>query len=104
MSQKNQQPADARYYDAILSPVITEKSTAALEDNKYIFKVANDAAKPLIKKAVEHIFGVTVQSVNTISIEGKRKRFRGVAGKRSDVKKAVVTLKEGDYIDLTARV
>lgn len=91
-------------YDIILSPVVTEKSTVALEQNKIIFKVRSDAVKPKIKQAIEQIFGVTVLSVNTLNVKGKTKRFRGLKGKRSDIKKAIVTLKEGDTIDFAAKV
>ncbi len=94
----------ASLFDVIIAPVVTEKSTAALENNKIVFKVRPSASKPLIKRAVESIFGVSVVSVNTITLPGKTKRFRGVAGVRSDVKKAVVTLKKGDHIDLSAKV
>lgn len=93
-----------KLYDVILAPVVTEKSTAHLEQNKVVFKVRNDSTKTSVKQAVEHIFGVTVQSVNTLNTKGKTKRFRGVTGKRKDVKKAIVTLKEGDHIDFTAKV
>lgn len=91
-------------FDIILAPVVTEKSTAALEHNKMVFKVRPSASKPMIKRAVETIFGVSVISVNTTTLHGKTKRFRGVTGVRSDVKKAVVTLKKGDHIDLAAKV
>lgn len=91
-------------FDVILSPVVTEKSTAALEHNKIVFKVLPSATKPVIKRAIEAIFGVSVVSVNTTTIHGKAKRFRGISGVRSDVKKAVVTLKKGDHIDLSVKV
>jgi large subunit ribosomal protein L23 len=91
-------------YDVIIAPIVTEKSTAALEQNKIVFKVRPDASKPRIKKAVEQIFGVTVMAVNTTILHGKTKRFRGKVGVRSDIKKAVVTLKKGDHIDLSAKV
>ncbi len=95
---------DPTLYDIIISPVITEKSTAALEQNKVVFKVRADAVKPKIKSAIEQIFGVTVLSVNTINTKGKTKRFRGISGRRSDVKKAIVTLKDGDHIDFAAKL
>jgi large subunit ribosomal protein L23 len=95
---------DARLYDVIIAPVVTEKSTAALEQNKMVFKVRPDATKPRIKQAVEQIFGVSVVAVNTTTLHGKTKRFRGTIGVRSDVKKAVVTLKKGDHIDVSAKV
>lgn len=96
--------ADTRLYDVIDRPVVTEKSTLASEHNKVVFRVASDADKGQIKKAVEQLFGVTVVKVNTINIEGKTKRFRGKIGKRSDIRKAVVTLKAGDSIDLSAGI
>ncbi len=95
---------DARLYDVIVRPIVTEKSTMGLEFNKVQFKVAATATKPRIKQAVESLFGVEVASVNTVTVKGKTKRFRGIAGKRSDVKKAIVTLKEGQTIDFAAGV
>jgi large subunit ribosomal protein L23 len=92
---------DIRYYDVIVSPVITEKSTLASESNQVIFNVARNATKPAIKKAVEALFGVKVTSVNTLMRKGKTKRFRGIVGRQSDVKKAVVTLADGQSIDVT---
>jgi len=91
-----------RDYDVVLRPIVTEKSTTASEQNKVIFAVAEDANKQEIKAAVEAIFGVKVKSVNTLIREGKRKGFRGVAGKRADMKKAIVTLAEGQNIDFAA--
>ncbi len=93
-----------KMYDTILSPVVTEKSTLNSEFNQVTFKVAIGATKPDIKAAVEGLFGVTVTSVNTIRMKGKVKRFRGQLGKRSDWKKAVITLKDGDSIDLTTGI
>ena len=92
---------DIRSYDVIVSPVITEKSTLASEQNKVVFNVARDASKPEIKRAVEDLFGVKVTAVNTVLRKGKVKRFRGFKGKQSDVKKAFVTLAEGQSIDVT---
>ena len=92
---------DIRSYDVIVSPVITEKSTLASEQNKVVFNVARDASKPEIKRAVEDLFGVKVTAVNTVIRKGKVKRFRGFKGKQSDVKKAMVTLAEGQSIDVT---
>ena len=86
--------ATARHYDTILSPVITEKTTLLSEQNKVVFKVANDASKDEIAAAVEELFKVKVTKVNT-------KRFRGIVGRRNDVKKAIVTLAEGQSIDIT---
>ena len=88
-------------YDIILSPVITEKSTRLSEANQVIFRVARDATKPEIKKAVEQLFKVKVKAVNTIIVKGKRKASRGKAYTRSDIKKAIVTLEEGHQIDIT---
>ena len=92
---------DLRHYDVILAPVITEKSTLASEANQVVFNVAKTATKPAIKQAVEALFGVKVKAVNTFVRKGKIKRFRGVKGRQSDVKKAVVTLAEGQSIDVT---
>lgn len=88
-------------YQAILSPVITEKSTKLSENNQVVFRVPHDATKPQIKKAVEELFKVKVKGVNTLVTKGKKKMFRGRMGQRSDVKKAVVTLHEGSTIDVT---
>jgi large subunit ribosomal protein L23 len=92
---------DPRHYDVIVSPVITEKATLLSEQNKVVFKVRKDATKPQIKAAVEKLFDVKVKSVNTILTEGKLKVFKGRLGQRSDVKKAIVTLEEGQKIDVT---
>ncbi len=98
---------DARHYDVILAPHITEKSTMASENNAVVFKVAGDATKPQIKDAVEAIYAnqkAKVVSVNTINVKGKTKRWKGKPYKRSDVKKAVVRLAEGTMIDITEKV
>ena len=92
---------DARHYDVIVSPVITEKATLASEENKVVFKVRKTATKPQIKEAVEKLFDVKVDSVNTLVRKGKKKVFKGTRGVQSDVKKAVVTLAEGHKIDVT---
>jgi large subunit ribosomal protein L23 len=92
---------DLKAYDIIRSPVISEKSTMASEANQVVFNVASTATKPDIKKAVEALFSVKVKSVNTLVRKGKTKRFRGILGRQSDVKKAVVTLQEGHGIDVT---
>ncbi|MCU0820444.1 MAG: 50S ribosomal protein L23 [Beijerinckiaceae bacterium] len=92
---------DPKMYDVILSPVITEKATALSEQNKVVFKVARDATKPQIKAAVEKLFDVKVTAVNTLVRKGKEKRFKGNIGRQSDVKKAIVTLAEGQTIDVT---
>lgn len=93
--------SDVRHYDVIHSPVITEKSTMASESDQVVFNVAKNATKPEIKKAVEALFGVKVKAVNTLVRKGKVKRFRGIKGKQNDVKKAVVTLVDGESIDVT---
>src|SRR5690606_22923369 len=93
--------ADPRHYDVILSPVVTEKATTASEHNQVVFRVARGATKPEIKDAVEKLFNVKVTGVNTLVTKGKTKFFKGRAGVRSDVKKAVVTLAEGHSIDIT---
>jgi len=98
------QEIDARHYDVILAPHITEKSTLASENNAVVFKVANDATKPQIKEAVEAIYEKKVVSVNTIVTKGKIKRWKGKPYKRTDVKKAVVTLAEGEMIDITSGI
>jgi large subunit ribosomal protein L23 len=97
----SKQAADPRYYDVILSPVVTEKATTASQHNQVVFRVARDATKPQIKEAVEKLFNVKVKGVNTLILKGKTKRFGGREGVRSDVKKAVVTLEEGQSIDIT---
>ena len=95
---------DNRHYDVVLAPHITEKSTLLSEHNAVVFKVANDATKPEIKAAVEALFNVTVTGVNTMVTKGKTKRWKGEAYKRSDAKKAVVTLAEGQSIDITTGI
>ncbi|MFC3213865.1 MULTISPECIES: 50S ribosomal protein L23 [Novosphingobium] len=92
---------DIRHYDVILAPHITEKSTLLSENNAVVFKVADKATKPEIKAAVEALFDVKVTGVNTLVTKGKTKRWRGKAYRRSDVKKAIVTLAEGQSIDIT---
>ena len=98
------QEIDARHYDVILAPHITEKSTLASENNAVVFKVANDATKPQIRDAVEALFDVKVNGVNTIVTKGKVKRWRGKPYRRNDMKKAIVTLKDGDSIDVTSGI
>jgi large subunit ribosomal protein L23 len=92
---------DPRHYDIILSPLITEKATAATEKNQVMFRVARNATKPQIKEAVEKLFDVKVKSVNTLVRKGKIRTFRGSRGETSDVKNAIVTLEEGHRIDVT---
>jgi len=95
---------DTRHYDVILAPHITEKSTLLSENNSVVFKVANKATKPEIKAAVEALFSVSVLGVNTMNQKGKTKRWKGKPYKRSDVKKAVVRLAEGQSIDVTSGI
>ena len=92
---------DARHYDTIVAPVITEKATIASENNQFVFKVARNATKPQIKEAIEKLFDVKVTAVNTLIREGKAKAFRGVRGRQQDMKKAIVTLADGYRIDVT---
>jgi large subunit ribosomal protein L23 len=95
----------ARHYDVIVAPHITEKSTMAGESNAVVFKVANDATKPQIKEAVEAIYDTKVLSVNTVVVKGKTKRWKGTPYKRSDFKKAIVRLADGqDSIDFTSTI
>jgi large subunit ribosomal protein L23 len=89
------------HYDVIRKPIITEKATLASEANAVVFQVAMDATKPMIKEAVEAVFGVKVKAVNTTITKGKVKRFKGRPGVRSDKKKAYVTLEEGNTIDVS---
>ncbi len=95
---------DARHYDVIVAPHITEKATLLSENNAVVFKVAKDATKPQIKEAVEALYDVKVAGVNTIVQKGKTKRWKGRPYKRTDIKKAVVTLAEGQMIDITEGV
>ena len=91
---------DLRHYDVIVSPAITEKATLVSEQNQVVFNVARDASKPEIKAAVEALFNVKVKAVNTLIRKGKVKRFRGIKGRQSNVKKAIVTLVDGQSIDV----
>lgn len=93
--------ADIKHYDTIVAPIITEKATLLSDLNKIVFKVPLSATKKDVKAAIEALFKVKVTSVNTILVKGKTKRFKGVAGKRSDIKKAIVTLAAGQSIDVT---
>ena len=93
--------SNEHYYDVIKSPAITEKGTLISEKNQVVFNVARDATKPMIKKAVEGLFGVKVKAVNTLVRKGKQRRFRGQPATLSDVKKAYVTLEEGQRLDVT---
>jgi large subunit ribosomal protein L23 len=105
MAKKPQKAApDARHYDIVLAPHITEKSTMLSENNSVVFKVAQTASKPEIKAAVEALFSVTVTGVNTIVTKGKTKKWKGQPYKRSDSKKAIVTLAAGQSIDITSGI
>ena len=104
MAKKQQPKADARHYDVVLAPHITEKSTMLSEHNAVVFRVASGASKPEIKQAVEALFNVTVTGVNTLTTKGKTKRWKGKPYQRSDFKKAIVTLAEGQSIDVTSGI
>ena len=95
---------DIRHYDVVLAPHITEKSTMLSDHNAVVFKVAGTASKPEIKAAVEALFNVSVTNVNTIVTKGKTKRWKGTPYRRSDVKKAIVTLAAGQSIDITSGI
>ncbi|WP_373487703.1 50S ribosomal protein L23 [Blastomonas sp.] len=101
---KKSDTIDTRHYDVIVAPHITEKSTLLSEHNAVVFKVSNDATKPQIKAAVEALFDVKVIGVNTLVQKGKKKRWKGRPYTRTDIKKAVVTLAEGQSIDVTTGV
>lgn len=103
-TKKSTVSLDGRHYDVLQRPVITEKSTAASEQNKVTFKISPTATKNDVKAAVEAIFKVSVLKVNTINTEGKIKKFKGRDGQRSDVRKAIVTLAAGQSIDLQSAV
>ncbi len=105
MAKKPEKGAiDINHYDVVLAPHITEKSTLLSEQNAVVFKVANGASKPQIKAAVEALFNVNVLGVNTLTQKGKAKRWKGRPYQRSDVKKAIVTLAEGQTIDVTTGI
>ena len=104
MAKKQQAEVNARHYDVVLAPHITEKSTMLSEHNAVVFKVASDASKPEIKEAVEALFNVKVTGVNTVVTKGKSKRWKGKPYQRSDFKKAIVTLAEGQSIDVTSGI
>ena len=104
MAKKQQGAVDVRHYDVIRGPHITEKSTLVSEHNQVVFKVAPDATKPAIRAAVEALFDVKVTGVNTLVQKGKTKRWKGAPYTRSDIKKAIVTLADGESIDVTEGV
>lgn len=101
---KDAEAVDLRHFDVVVRPIITEKSTTIGEYNQLVFEVAKAASKPDIKAAVEALFGVRVKAVNTLVAKGKTKRWRGKPYRRSDYKKAVVTLAEGQSIDVTSGI
>ncbi len=106
MSETSEKPRGVqlsaeRMYQVIVSPLVTEKATRLNELSQVTFRVALDATKPESKAAVERLFSVTVEGVNTVVMKGKTKRFRGREGRRSDWKKAIVKLQAGQSIDLT---
>ncbi len=104
MAKKQKREAEAWHYDVVLAPHITEKSTMLSEHNAVVFRVAPGASKPQIKQAVEALFNVDVTNVNTTLTKGKRKKWRGRDYQRSDFKKAIVTLAEGQSIDVTSGI
>ena len=105
MAKKQKAEIDARHYDVVLAPHITEKSTMASENNAVVFKVANTATKPQIKEAVEALWPkAKVTGVNTIVVKGKTKRWKGKPYKRTDFKKAIVTLVDTSVVDITEGV
>ncbi|OYY88345.1 MAG: 50S ribosomal protein L23 [Sphingomonas sp. 28-66-16] len=101
MAKKEKAAIAVRHYDVIVAPHITEKATLLSEHNAVVFKVSGDATKPEIKAAVEALWDVTVTGVNTIVQKGKTKKWKGKPYTRSDMKKAIVTLKDGQSIDVT---
>ncbi|TPG10892.1 50S ribosomal protein L23 [Sphingomonas oligophenolica] len=104
MAKKQKDSVDIRHYDVILAPHITEKATLLSEHNAVVFRVAGDATKPEIKAAVEALFSVNVVGVNTIVQKGKTKKWKGTPYTKSDIKKAIVRLKDGQSIDVTTGV
>src|SRR5215204_848226 len=104
MAKKQQASVDNRHFDVIVAPHITEKSTMLSEQNAVVFKVAPGASKPEIKAAVEALFNVKVTGVNTMITKGKSKKWKGKPYQRSDSKKAIVTLAEGNSIDITSGI
>lgn len=104
MAKQQQGAIDPRHYDVITAPHITEKATLLSEHNAVVFRVSADSTKPQIKAAVEALFGVTVTGVNTIVQKGKTKKWKGAPYQRSDMKKAIVTLGQGQSIDVTTGI
>ena len=104
MAKKQAPAVENRHYDIVLAPHITEKSTMLSDHNAVVFKVAGTATKPEIKAAVEALFNVKVTGVNTLVTKGKTKKWKGTPYQRSDSKKAIVTLAEGQSIDITSGI
>ena len=104
MAKKQEKTVENRHYDVVLAPYITEKTTMLSEHNAVVFKVAGTASKPEIKAAVEALFNVTVTGVNTIVTKGKTKKWKGTPYRRSDSKKAIVRLADGQSIDITSGI
>ncbi|QPQ54113.1 50S ribosomal protein L23 [Allosphingosinicella flava] len=104
MAKQQKTGVDIKHYDVVLAPHITEKTTLLSEQNAVVFKVANDATKPQIKAAVEALFSVKVLGVNTITQKGKTKKWKGRPYTKSDMKKAIVTLADGQSIDVTTGI
>ncbi len=107
MSARREKPVSVssiEAYDIILAPLVTEKSTMGSENNQITFRVPLSATKPQIKAAIEQLFKVKVNAVNTLRQKGKVKRFRGKLGKRPDYKKAIVSLADGEMIDVTTGI
>jgi large subunit ribosomal protein L23 len=104
MAKAPAKAVDLRHYDVVVAPYITEKATMVSEANAVVFKVANDATKPQIKAAVEALFNVSVVGVNTIVQKGKTKKWKGQPYRRSDFKKAIVRLADGQSIDVTTGI
>ena len=107
MSARREKPVSVssiEAYDLILAPLVTEKSTMGSENNQITFRVPLSATKPQIKAAIEQLFKVKVNAVNTLRQKGKVKRFRGKLGKRPDYKKAIVSLADGEMIDVTTGI
>ena len=101
---KQSETIDLKHYDVVVKPIITEKSTLVGEYNQLVFEVARDASKPAIKAAIEALFSVKVTAVNTLVQKGKTKRWRGRPYRRGDLKKAIVTLADGQSIDVTTGI
>ncbi|WP_106638739.1 50S ribosomal protein L23 [Allosphingosinicella vermicomposti] len=104
MAKQQKTGVDIKHYDVVLAPHITEKTTLLSEQNAVVFKVANEATKPQIKAAVEALFSVKVLGVNTITQKGKTKKWKGRPYTKSDMKKAIVTLADGQSIDVTTGI